>query len=153
MVALVLHDARVESAHRAIDRTALCVHAAIAQSLVTRDETPHARHGKTTFPTFFRLVVHHDELWIDEHRLRHRFRFRITRVRLHAEYRHLQPDTDLRRGQPCAIERRHRVLHVGDQAMEFGSIQLRHGLRRFEKTRVAHPKHGSNRHSTPPVDR
>jgi hypothetical protein len=47
-------------------------------------------------------------------------------------------NADLRRRQPCAIGRLHRVDQVIDQGVEFQRAERRHRVRAAEQARVAH---------------
>ena len=60
---------------------------------------------------------------IDELGVRHRLGVRIARVVLDAEDHDLQRHADLRRGEPGAVRRGHRVAQVGQQRVELGGAE------------------------------
>ena len=53
----------------------------------------------------------------------------------------------------CSVQRRHRVLHVGDERMQCRRVEFGKRARRFQQPRVAHAQHRPNRHIAPPAGR
>ena len=54
------------------------------------------------------------------------------------------------RCQPGAVERGHRILHVGDQRVQLRRVEYGHRSRDFKQARIAHAQYRSNRHGAPP---
>lgn len=112
VVALVLHYARMETFHPALETPPAFVMALVVQALPARHPTTHAGYRKTAFPALLFLIAEGRQHRIDQHRLRHRRRVRIARIRLAAEDHHAQIDADLRRGKPGSVQMRHGIAHV-----------------------------------------
>ena len=78
--------------------------------------------------------------------MRNRLGIGIARIVIHPEDRDLQTYADLRRGQARPVERVHRVLHVGEQRMQFRRVELLDRTRALEQARIAHAQNVPNRH-------
>ncbi len=151
MIVFVLHDARMKARAAALDRFAVLVEPRVAQAGKTRHHPAHAGHRQAALPALLEVIAQRRQGRIDQNGLRHRLGLGVARVVLDAENHDLQPDADLRRRESGAVERRHRIAHVGEQRVQLGGVEFRHRLRAFEQTRVAHSQYISNRHWLPPV--
>src|ERR1700722_20311807 len=62
VIHLVLHHARVEIAHRAVDGPALRVDAGVAQVPIARHQTAQTGHGEASLPAFLDVLAERREL-------------------------------------------------------------------------------------------
>src|SRR6185503_16881974 len=95
VIALVLDDARVKAFDGTVDRSALLVEAAIAQSDIPRHETAHAGDAQAALPSLLTLGVEELDLRIDEHGQRYGLGVRIARVRRQLEHNDARRHADL----------------------------------------------------------
>ena len=56
MVAFVLHDAGMKTAHRTVNERTVFVTPLIAQMRVTRHQSAHAGNAEAAFPSFFHRI-------------------------------------------------------------------------------------------------
>src|SRR2546421_1822726 len=140
MVDLVLHHARVEAFHLALEAPTALIEAAVAKPLPAWHPAAHAGNGEAAFPALLDLAAHRLEARIDEHGVGHFLNPGIARVGAHAEDHHPLEDADLRRGEPGAGEVRHGVAHIGEQRFQLRGIETGQLDRALEQAWIAHTK-------------
>ena len=106
-------------------RIALRVEARVADARPARHHAAQAGHRQAAFPAVLELVGERRDHRIDELGVRHRLGVGIARVALDAEDHHAQRHADLRRGEPGAVLRLHRVAHVGQQRVQLAACRRR----------------------------
>src|SRR5580704_9564146 len=107
----MLYHTGVKIPYRAIDWGSRRVESGVAQLAVPRHQTAHARNRQASLPILVLNLSDRRQLGVDEHRVGHRLRFRIAWTLVETEYHHPQTDSNLRCGEPRAIEIPHGLPH------------------------------------------
>ena len=130
MFALVLYDARGESAQRLLDRLEAFVQVLHADALGPRHALMHAGEAEAALLIghAFRTLLH--DLGVDQHAFEVFAVQVIVGQRCAVNHKQLDGAPDLRGGQPDAVSIVHRLKHVGDQLLQL-RIAAVDGLRFF----------------------
>src|SRR4051812_29751566 len=141
MVALVLHDAGVETGYFAQDRTPARISAFIAQLRVARHDTAQAGNRKTALPALFHRWGEWRQDRIDKLRIGDGLGIGIAWIALDAEDDHAQRHADLRGGETGAALRRHGVAHILEQKSKLRRVEALDLRRALPQPRIAHAQH------------
>src|SRR2546422_8287007 len=141
VVAFVLHHPGVKTLHLAFKEVSFLVKPLVAQRAPARHPAAHPRHREATFPAFLHFGRELLEHRVDQHRIGHFFSVRVTRVGVNSENDDAQPDADLRRGEPGAIQVRHRVVHIFQQFIQFLCFEARHRHRLLPQPWISHAQY------------
>ena len=150
VIHFVLHDPRVEAFDGAIDRRAVLIEPLVAQAPVTRHQPTQARHRQTPFPPSSSSSpsgVARDSPAPCTGLARRADSEDSPAARRSQRETH----ADLRRRYTRAIQRAHRLVHVGNQRRQV-RVESRHGKRDLPQQRRPHFQNRSYSHSIEPQE-